>query len=298
MRAQPVASSRCCLGLVEGPLSGVGIVLLRSGCARRIVLVCRRLSWAGALLGLLSSVPPAGRHHSVWARRHVRLVLLVWCRLRLLSVGVLGWLWSAVGLQLPLCCLPSQGWCCVGSCPPLMLGPIVLVCGPPMVGRALLVRGSPWVGRDASVCAPPRGGRAVLACGPPRGQACCVIVGPRSWWDVLCWCVTRLMVLVPARRGGCACCGGVELGLWSSMLPADRRHWDWVGRVLASALCGLFCSFGVVFAALRSACSGGCGRQPGCGCGCVVCLAGVCAVLVRGPPHGWVCCVCVCPPPW
>ena len=43
-RAQPVALSRCCLGLVEGGLLGVGFVVLLSGCARRIVLMCRRLN--------------------------------------------------------------------------------------------------------------------------------------------------------------------------------------------------------------------------------------------------------------
>ena len=60
---------------------------------------------------------------------------------------------------------------------------------------------------------------------------------------------------------------------------------------------GLFCLFGVVFAAIQSACSDGCGRRLGCGCGCVDHLAGPGAVLVRGPPHGWAYCVGVCPPP-
>ena len=40
-----------------------------------------------------------------FSRRHERLVLLVQRRLRRLTVGVFGWLWSAVGLRLWLCCL-------------------------------------------------------------------------------------------------------------------------------------------------------------------------------------------------
>ena len=73
---------------------------------------------------------------------------------------------------------------------------------------------------------------------------------------------------------------------------------------------GLFCLFGVVFTALWSGCSGGCGRQLCCGCGCVDRLAGVgsvmcwCvpapmvgrAVLVCGPTHCGVCCVGLWPP--
>ena len=30
----------------------------------------------------------------------------------------------------------------------------------------------------------------------------------------------------------------------------------------------------------------------------LTCLAGVRAVLVRGPPYGGACCLGVCPPPW
>ena len=61
---------------------------------------------------------------------------------------------------------------------------------------------------------------------------------------------------------------------------------------------GLFCLFGVVFAAILSACSNGCGRRLDCGCGCVDHLAGPVVVLVRGPPHGWAYCVGACPLPW
>ena len=36
----------------------------------------------------------------------------------------------------------------------------------------------------------------------------------------------------------------------------------------------------------------------GCGCGCVVCLAWIGAVLVPGRPRVGACRVCACPPPW
>ena len=147
---------------------------------------------------------------------------------------------------------------------------------------------------------PPIVGPPMLACGPPHGRACCIVVGPPSWWGVLCWCVAHLMVgpagLVPARRGGCAWSGGAGVG-FSYVPPGDWRCWARVGGVLARALRRLFCWFGVVFAALRSACSGGCGRRSASGWGCVVWLAGVGAVLVRGPPLGGVFCVGAWPPP-
>ena len=60
-RAQLVALSRCCLGLVEGGLSGLGFVELRPGCARRIVFVCRCLSWLVLGLGCRPLFVRAGR---------------------------------------------------------------------------------------------------------------------------------------------------------------------------------------------------------------------------------------------
>ena len=91
------------------------------------------------------------------------------------------------------------------------------------------------------------------------------------------------------------------LGLSSCVPPGGRRRWAQggapCGGVLAGAMRGLFCLLGVVFAALRSACLGGCGWLLGCGCDCVDRLAGVGSVLVRGPPHGGACCVGACPPP-
>ena len=167
-------------------------------------------------------------------------------------------------------------------------------------------------------CVAPHTLAAVLVCAPLHGRPCCFAALPPSWWGVLCRCVAPLMVghavLVPVRRGGCAWCGGAGLGLSSCVLPGGRR---WVrvggvcGGVLAYAMCGLFCLFGVVFAAMQSACLEGCGRRLDCGCGCVDHLAGPGAVLLRGPPHGWAyavlvrapphggaCCVGVWPLPW
>ena len=281
-------------------------VLLRAACRAWVSLCCDRgvsgaLCWcevvlAGWCLAWVVVVCAACRRALLgwgwwcFGRRHAQLVLLVRHRLYLLSVGVLGWLWLAVGLRLRLCCLPSRGWCSVGALPPLMVGPIVLFHGPPHGGACCVGAWPPlWWGVMCPCVLPPMVGRAVLARGPPHGRACCVVVGPPSWWGVLCWCVPRLMVgravLLPARRGGCAWCGGAGLGL-SSVPPGNRAR---VGGVLAGAMRCLFCWFGVVFAALRSACLGGCCRRSGCGWGCVVCLAGVGALLVRGPPLGGVC---------
>ena len=158
----------------------------------------------------------------------------------------------------------------------------------------------PWWGVPCWRVASLMAGRPALLWGPPHGGACCVGASPASWWGVLCGYVARLMVgpavLMSAGRGGCAWCGGAGLGLWF-VLPGNRRRWCQVGGVLAGATGSLFCWCGVVFAALWPAYSGGCGRRSSCGWGCVVCLAGVGAVLVRGPPHGRACCVGARPPP-
>ena len=152
--------------------------------------------------------------------------------------------------------------------------------------------------------APPKAG-VVLACGPPHGRPCSFAAWPPSWWGVLTRCVAPLMVghaeLVPVRRGGCAWCGGAWRGLSSCVPPGGPRSvrvGGACGGVLAGALRGLFCLFGVVFVAIQSACSDGWGRRLGCGCGCVDRLARPGAVLVRSPPHGWAYCVGACPPPW
>ena len=225
---------------------------------------------------------------------------------------------ARVGLRLGLCCLLGRAWCCAGAWPPYWWGLLRWCLAPSMVGRVVLVRAPcplwgvlcwcvapPRVGRAVLACGPSHGRRAALLRGPPLGGACCAATWPPSWWGVLCRCVAPLMVgravLVPVRRGGGAWCGGVWLGLLSCV-PPGGRHWVRVGGacggVLAGAMRGLFCLSGVVFAALESACSGGCGRRLGCGCGCVDRLARMGSVLVRGPPHGWACCVGACPPPW
>ena len=169
--------------------------------------------------------------------------------------------------------------CCVGARPPPTVGRVVSVCGPSQRGCCARVRPTTW--------------SSVLLC----------CVAP-SCWGVLNRCVAPLMVghavLVPVRRGGCAWCGGAGRGLSSCVPPGGRRSvrvGGACGGVLAGALRGLFCLFGVVFAAIQSACSDGWGRRLGCGCGSVDRLAGVGAVLVRSPPHGWAYCVGACPPP-
>ena len=242
-----------------------------------------------------------------FSRRHALLVLLVQRRLPRFTVRAFSWLWSAVGMRLGLCWLLGQGWCRAGAWPPSCLGLLRRWVPPPMVGRAVLVRATrPLWGVLCRCVAPPMVGRDVLACGPPRGRPCCVVVWPPSWWGVLCWCVAPLMVgralSLPVRRGGCAWCGGPWLGLSWCVPPGGRLRWVRVGGacggVLAGAMRRLFCLFGVVFAALRSACSGGCDRRLGCGCGCVDRLAGVGSVLVGGRPHGGACCVGAWPPSW
>ena len=125
-RAQPVALSRCCLGLVEGGLLGVCFVVpgalcwcavgLAGWCLAWVVVVwaaCRR-AWLGLGWWCLG-------------QRHVRLVLLVRRRLRLLSVGVLGLLSSAVGLRLRLSCL--RVLCCCLSARVVVRGVVVLGLG-------------------------------------------------------------------------------------------------------------------------------------------------------------------------
>ena len=185
-----------------------------------------------------------------------------------------------------------------------MVGPIVLFRGPPHGGACCVGAWPPLCWGVMCPCVlPPMVGRAVLARGPPHGRACCVVVGPPSWWGVLCRCVPRLMVgravLLPARRGGCAWCGGAGLGL-SSVPPGNRAR---VGGVLAGAMRCLFCWFGVVFAALRSACLVAVvGGRVAVGavlfawpglvlCWCVAPLLVGFAELVHDPPHGRACCV-------
>ena len=272
-----------CVWSVYGHVVAAAVVLLVHGCVSRLMV---GLFGVGSL-ALLRTL----------ARSNVVRVVIL-----LVSVLVGS---ARVGLRLGLCCLPGRGWCCAGAWPPSLWGLLRWCVPPPVVGRAVLVRAPrPLWGMPCRCVAPPKVG-AVLACGPLHDRPCWVAAWPPSWWGVLCRCLAPLMVgravLVPVRRGGYAWCGGAWLGL-SSCVPPGGRRWVRVrgacGGVLAGAMCGLFWLFGVVFAAIRSACSGGCGRRLGCGCGCVDRLAGVGTVLVRGPPNGLAYCVGACPPPW
>ena len=272
-----------CVWSVYGRVVAAAVILLVQGCVSRLMV---GLFGVGSL-ALLRAL----------ARSDVVCVVV------LLILALVGR--ARVGLPLGLCCLLRRGGCCAGAWPPSWWGLLRWCLAPPMVRRVVLVRAPrPLWGVLCRCVAPPKSGRAVLACGPPHGHPCCFAAWPPSPWGVLCRCVAPLMVgcavLVPVRRGGCAWCGGAWLGL-SSCVPPGGRRWVRVGGacggVLAGAMRVLFCLFGVVFAALQSACSGRCGRRLGCGCGCVDRHAGVGSVLVRGPPHGWACCVGACPPP-
>ena len=272
-----------CVWSVDGHVVAFAVVWLIHGCVSRLMV---GLFGVGSL-ALLRAL----------ARSDVVRVVVL-----LVSVLVGH---ARVGLRLGLCCLLGRGWCCAGAWPPSWWGLLRWCVAPPMVGRAVLMRAPrPLWGVLCRCVAPPKVG-AELACGPPHGRPCCFAAWPPSWWGVLCRCMAPLMVghavLVPVRPGGCAWCGGAGLGL-SSCVPPGGRRWVRVGGacggVLAGAMRGLFCLFGVVFAAIQSACSEGCGRRLGCGCGCVDHRAGPGAVLVRGPPHGWAYCVGACPPPW
>ena len=216
-RAQPVALSRCCLALIEGGLSGVGPLCCDRGvpgalCLCAVVLARWCLAW---VVVDFAACRPALLGLGWWcfSCRHARLVLLVRRRLLLLLNGVLGWLWSAIGLRLRLCCLPSRGRCCVGACPPPHGGTYCAGARPPH-GWACCVGAwpPPMVGRDVSMCAPLDGGAccagawpaswsgvlrccgapfmvgpAVLVCGLPHGWACCIAACPPRW---LCVVVT------------------------------------------------------------------------------------------------------------
>ena len=113
--------SLCCDQGVPGALCSFAIVLA-GWCLAWVVIVwaARRRAWFG----------------SGWwciGQRQARLVMLVWHRLCLLSVGVLGWLQSAVGLPLHLCCL--RVLCCCLSAGVVVRGVVVLGLGSSRVCR-------------------------------------------------------------------------------------------------------------------------------------------------------------------
>ena len=194
-----------------------------------------------------------------FGQRHARLVLLVRRRLCLLLVGVLGWLWSAVGLRPRLCCL--RVLCCCLSAGVVVRGVVVLGLGCRRV--CYLTAGDVWFGLVVLVVVfQPEPCGACFVCSvlslPPYGLYVWVaVVG--GWvavvavliaWPslVLRWCAAPLLVgravLVRARPHAGVCC----VGVW----------------------------------------------PPHCGVCCVDFLAPLMvgrAVLVRGAPHGGACCV-------
>ena len=167
----------------------------------------------------------------------------------------------------------------------------------------------PHHGRACRVAArsSPTVGRAVSLCGPTHGGACCADVWPASWSAVLRCCVAPLMVgRAVLVRGPPHCAARFVAPCPPGWLCVVWWCLAWVVVVFAAwrqvssgsgwwcLWCGLFCLFDVVFAALPSACSAGCGWRLGC----VDRLAEGCSLLVRGPPHGGACSVGACPPPW
>ena len=136
------------------------------------------------------------------SRLNARLVLLVRRCLCRRTAGVVRCSLSVV--------FAWPGLVSAGACPPH-----------PLLGPAVLVRG------------PPGGGACFVGVCYPHGGACGVGLWPPSWWGVLCWCVSALLVgravLVPARRGG-----GGWLGLSSSVwrVPVAVVLFAWPGSVV------------------------------------------------------------------
>ena len=250
-------------------LACLRVVCLRSCCGR-----------CSGFVGAQSCQPPHGRLVRRWFLGAAAGACAVGCCL-CSGPACFGVGWSCPDrLRLGLCFLLDRGWCCAGAWPP-----------------------SWW-------------GLLHWCVAPPHGRACCFAVWPPSWWGVLCRCVAPLMVgravLVPVRRGGCAWCGGAWLEL-SLCVPPGGRRWVRVGGacggVLAGAMRGLFCLFGVVFAALRWRVR--VGVVGGWVAVVVVLIAWpgwvLCwsaaplmvgrTVLVRAPPRGGACCFSFVPPP-
>ena len=173
------------------------------------------------------------------------------------------------GLWLRLCCWLGRGLCCGGAClvcawPPLWWG--VLCRRVRASGRGVVAGWIPgwfcWFAVVPAAVRPALSGVGGLWCLPGPGW-CCAGVCPPPWWGVLRWFVAPLMVgravLVRAPPLAGACCVGARLPRW----------WCLVWVVVACWV--------------------------GCGCGCVVGLAGVGAELVRAPPPAGACRVCAWP---
>ena len=105
---------------------------------------------------------------------------------------------------------------------------------------------------------------------PPPVGACCVCACPPP--------MVGHAALVCGPPHGRACCFGAWPPSWWGVLC-----WCPSAAVVVR---------GVVVFGLD------CCRLLGCDSGCVVCLVGVGALLVRGPPPVGACPVCVWPPPW
>ena len=201
-----------------------------------------------------------------------------------------------------VCCPPHCGVCCVGLWPLSWWGVLCWCVAPLMVGLAVLLPvgrgggawcGRVWLGLSSSVrlrlrlCRLPRRGWCCAgACPPPPVGACCVCVWPPPWWGLLCWCLAPPMVgraaLVCGPPHGGACCVGMWPPSWWGVLCWCLP----VAVVLRGLVWWCLAWVDVVY-------------WVGCGCGCVACLAGVGAVLVRAPPPCWgVPFWCVAPPWW
>ena len=243
-------------------------------------------SWRGVLCWWLPAVVVV--HGLVWwCLASVVVVCWVGCGCR--CDACLAWV-GAVLVRAPP---PLFGACRVCAWPPLWWGVLfrrvqVSVGG---VGAGLMLSLFCWLAAVSAAVWPALSGVGCLWCLPggrwccvgacplpPLVGACCVCAWPPPWSGVLCWCVpppwsgvlrsfvAPLMVghavLVPGSPLGGACCVG-----------ACPPRWWCLACVVV--VCWL-----------------------GCGCGCVVCLAGVGAVLVRAPPPFGACRVCAWPPPW
>ena len=180
--------------------------------------------------------------------------------------AVLGWLWSAVGLRLRLCCL--RVLCCCLSAGVVLRGVVVLSLGCRRVCRVaagivgfqlvvLVVVFQPAPCAACFVCSvlssPPYGRRGLVAV---VGRWVAVVVVLIAWPGlVLCWCAAPLLVgravLVCARPPGRACC----VGVW------PPPFWGVLRWFVAPLMLGR-------------------------------------AVSPRGPPHGGACCVGACRPRW
>ena len=324
----PSQGRACCAGVRPAAWSSVLLCCVAPLMVGRAVLAPVRRSgcaWCGgAWLGLLSCVPPGGRH---W----VPVGGACGCVLAGAMRGLFC-LFRVVFAALRLVCSGGCG---------RRLG-----CGCGCVDRlarvgSVLVRAPPH-GWACCVCAcPPPWGGVLCRCVPdPRGGACCVGAWPPSRWGVPCRCLSAARVCGLGCRHllgglwlrfscwlgrGCCCVGACPPPVGACRVCAwpppfsgllCRRVRVSVRGVVAGWMPGWFCWFAVVSASVRPALSvvgclwclpgrGWCcaGARPtswlGVLCWCVPPppLVGR-AVLVCGPLHGGACCVGLWSPSW